>query len=97
MIAPFFAAQQGWRQIPQLSLAGWGALLFLGIGCSGLGYLLWYGALERLEVSRVAASLYLEPLVTLGTAVLLLSEPVSAVAVLGGLIVLGSVYLMQRA
>jgi drug/metabolite transporter (DMT)-like permease len=97
MIAPFFVAQQGWRQIPQLSFAGWGALLFLGIGCSGLGYLLWYGALERLEVSRVAAFLYLEPLVTLGTAVLLLSEPVSAVAVLGGLIVLGSVYLMQRA
>jgi drug/metabolite transporter (DMT)-like permease len=97
MIAPFFVAQQGWREIPGLSLAGWGALLFLGIGCSALGYLFWYGALERIEVSRVAAFLYLEPLVTLATAVLLLSEPVSATAVVGGLIVLGSVYVMQLA
>jgi drug/metabolite transporter (DMT)-like permease len=53
--------------------------------------------LERIEVSRVAAFLYLEPLVTLATAVLLLSEPVSATAVVGGLIVLGSVYVMQLA
>jgi drug/metabolite transporter (DMT)-like permease len=97
MLAPFFAGQQGWREVPGLSPAGWGALLFLGIGCSGLGYLFWYGALERIEVSRVAAFLYLEPLVTLVTAVLLLGEPVTATAVAGGLIVLGSVYLMQRA
>jgi drug/metabolite transporter (DMT)-like permease len=97
MLAPFFAGQQGWREVPGLSLGGWAALLFLGIGCSGHGYLFWYGALERIEVSRVAAFLYLEPLVTLVTAVLLLSEPVTATAVAGGLIVLGSVYLMQRA
>jgi len=97
MLAPFFTAQQGWREWPHLSAGGWGAVLFLGIGCSGLGYLFWYGALERIEISQVAAFLYLEPLVTLITAVLLLSEPVSGPAVLGGLIVLGSVYLMQRA
>lgn len=95
MLAPFFVAQRGWRELPQLSAAGWGALLFLAIGCSALGYLFWYGALERVEVSRVASLLYLEPLVTFTAAVILLREPVSAIAVGGGLLVLGSVLLTQ--
>jgi len=53
------------------------AILFLGVGCSGLGYPLWYAALERIEVSQVAAFLYLEPLVTLVAAVAFLGEPVA--------------------
>ncbi|HEX5758800.1 MAG TPA: DMT family transporter [Thermoanaerobaculia bacterium] len=97
MLAPLFLWTRGWRELPGLSAAGWGAVLFLGLGCSGLGYLLWYGALERLEVSRVAAFLYLEPFVTFAAAVLLLAEPVSATAVAGGLLVLASVLLVQRA
>ncbi|HKO55984.1 MAG TPA: EamA family transporter [Thermoanaerobaculia bacterium] len=93
LLAPFFIAKAGWRELPRVTPAGWGAILFLGIGCSGLGYLFWYGALERIEVSRVAVLLYLEPLVTFATAVALLHEPVSAIAVIGGLLVMLSVIL----
>jgi drug/metabolite transporter (DMT)-like permease len=56
---------------------------------------LWYGALERVEASRVAALLYLEPLVTLAAAVALLGEPVGFTTVAGGLLVLGGVFLVQ--
>ena len=97
MLAPLFLFTRGWRELPGLSPAGWGAVLFLGLGCSGLGYLFWYGALEQLEVSRVAAFLYLEPFVTFAAAVLLLGEPVTAAVVAGGLLILGSVLLVQRA
>ena len=97
MLAPFFLAQRGWRDLPSLTATGWGALLFLAIGCSALGYLFWYGALERIEVSRVAALLYAEPLVTFVAAVLLLGERVSAVTVIGGLLVLVSVLVSQYA
>src|SRR5205085_6775829 len=58
MLLPFFLWRQGWRELPGLSAQGWGAVLFLGIACSGLGYLFWYGALEKIEVSRVASFLY---------------------------------------
>ena len=97
MLAPFFLAQRGWKQIPNLSATGWGALLFLAIGCSALGYLFWYGALEHIEASRVAALLYAEPLVTFIAAVLLLGEQVSVITVAGGTLVLASVVLMQYA
>jgi drug/metabolite transporter (DMT)-like permease len=97
MLAPFFIAQKGWRQIPNLTATGWSALLFLAVCCSALGYLFWYGALERIEVSRVAALLYAEPLVTFVAAALLLGERVSGVVIAGGILVLISVLVAQYA
>jgi len=97
MLLPFFAATDGPAVYARLSPAGLAALLFLGVACSGLGYLFWYRALERVEPSRVAALLYLEPLVTLGAAVVLIAEPVGLVSVAGGALVVGGVALVQRA
>lgn len=97
MLMPLFVRGAGWRELATLSAPGWGAVLFLGLGCSGLAYLLWYGALERVETARVAAFLYLEPLVTLAAAVALLGEDVGWMTVAGGLTVLAGVALVQRA
>ncbi len=97
MLLPAFVALSGWSDYARLSAGGWLAILFLGIACSGLGYLFWYGALERVEATRVAAFLYLEPLVTLAAAVVLLGEPVGLTTVLGGLLVLGGVLVVQTA
>jgi drug/metabolite transporter (DMT)-like permease len=97
MLAPLFLRAGGWREYATLSGAGLAAVLYLGIGASGLGYLFWYGALERIETSRVAAFLYLEPLVTLAAAVALLHEPVGLTTLAGGLVVLAGVALVQRA
>lgn len=97
MLAPVFIAKRGWTELPRLSASGWGALLFLAVCCSALGYLFWYSALERIEVTRVAALLYAEPLVTFIAAALLLGERVSAVVVLGGVLVLASVLVTQYA
>jgi drug/metabolite transporter (DMT)-like permease len=55
-----------------------------------------YSALKRLETGRVAAYLYVEPLVTLAAAVTLLGEPVAATTLAGGLTVLLGVFLVQR-
>ncbi len=85
-----------WRDYARLSPHGWAAVLFLGLCCSGLGYLFWYGALARIEASRVAALLYLEPLVTLASAVVLLGERVQAVTVAGGGLLLLGVFLVER-
>jgi drug/metabolite transporter (DMT)-like permease len=95
MLAPLFFLRAGWTEYARISAAGWAAIAFLGIGCSGLGYLFWYAALEKLETSRVAAFLYLEPLVTLAAAIVLLGEPVHATTVVGGLIVLVGVFFVQ--
>jgi drug/metabolite transporter (DMT)-like permease len=96
LLSPWILATHAWRELSQLSAAGWGAVLFLGIGCSGLAYLLWFSAIERIDASRVSALLYLEPLVTLAAAVILLHEPVLISTIVGGLLVLVGVALVQR-
>ena len=95
LTVPFVYAR-AWGDYARLDGVGWLSVLFLGICCSGLGYLWWYGALERIETSRVAALLYLEPLVTLLAAVVLLGETVGVSTIVGGLLLIGGVALVER-
>jgi drug/metabolite transporter (DMT)-like permease len=96
LLLPWFIRERGWTALDSLTIVGSGSIVFLGLGCSGLGYLLWYGALERVEVARVASFLYIEPLVTLIAAMLILGEPAHPSALLGGALVLASVYVLQK-
>lgn len=97
LLAPFFVARRGWTEFPHLTPLGWTSLAFLSLGCSALGYLFWYGALEHVEVSRVAVLLYIEPLVTVAASVALLHETLGGVVIAGGLLVMASVIAMQYA
>ncbi len=97
LLLPVFVATHAWRELLRLTPAGWAAVFFLGVCCSALGYWFWYAALARIEASRVAAFLYLEPLVTLAAAVALLGEPVSAATLAGGAVLVAGVALVQRA
>ena len=97
MFLPLFLPKAGWLELAHLGLRGWGAVLFLGVGCSALGYLFWYSALERIEVSRVAAFLYAQPVVTATAALFLLGEPLTIATIAGGLLVVLSVFVIQRA
>lgn len=97
LLLPTAFVGEGLSVLGRLSLSGWAAVLFLGICCSGLGYLFWYRALETMEASRVGALLYLEPIVTLATGMALLGEHVGVATIAGGLLLLAGVALVQRA
>jgi drug/metabolite transporter (DMT)-like permease len=97
MLLPLFLVQHGWTEWAHISASGWRAIFYLGIGCSALGYLFWYGALQQIEVSRVAAFLYAQPLVTLAASAIFLREEFATTTIAGGSIVVASVILMQRA
>jgi drug/metabolite transporter (DMT)-like permease len=97
LLAPTALVPGTLSSLGRLSPAGWAAVLFLGVCCSGLGYLFWYRALETMEASRVGALLYLEPVVTLATGMALLGERVGAATIAGGLLLLAGVALVQRA
>lgn len=91
-----FAAQSGFHGFGHLTVTGWTALLFLGFLCSGVAYVFWYDALERLPAWRVGAFLYLEPLITVAVAAALLREVVRAGTMIGGAITLFGLWLVNR-
>jgi drug/metabolite transporter (DMT)-like permease len=96
IVLPFWGAGQGWNEIGHLSTSGWAAIAFLGIFCSGLAYIFWYDALAEIDASQVAAFIYIEPLVTVIAAAIILGEPFTAATFIGGLTILVGVYLVNR-
>lgn len=96
MTLPFFASMQSWNDLPNLSIAGWLAILFLGVFCSGAAYIFWFDALAVIDTAQTAAFIYLEPFVTVIVAALVLSEPFTAISLVGGLTILLGVYLVNR-
>jgi drug/metabolite transporter (DMT)-like permease len=93
---PFTFLKWQWNILLHLSLSAWMGILFLGVFCSGLGYLFWYSALEKDDLNLVGMYLYLEPLVTLIGAYLLLNEEVQWVSLMGGGMILFGVYLATK-
>jgi drug/metabolite transporter (DMT)-like permease len=84
------------QEISRLSWQGWLAIGILGIFASGLAYIAWYDALKVISAARVGVLLYIEPLVAVVVAGVVLDEPIRLVALLGGAIILFGVWLVQR-
>jgi drug/metabolite transporter (DMT)-like permease len=89
-------AGPGLSDIANLTTRGWSGVIFLGVIASGLAYVAWYDGLQILPSARIGAFLYLEPLVAVVAAGIILSEPVLLVSLLGGGIILAGVWLVQR-
>jgi drug/metabolite transporter (DMT)-like permease len=71
-------------------------VLFLGIACSGLAYIGWYDALKAIPASQVGSFLYLEPLVTVIVAGVILGEPFLWASGVGGGLILSGVWMVNR-
>jgi RarD protein len=95
-LAPFTINHKNIEAVINLTLTSWGALLFLGIFCSGIAYVLWAQALNEMSSSQVGAFLYIEPFVTLIGSWLLLKEEISMVTILGGVTIIAGVIFVNR-
>lgn len=95
MTLPLFFIRQGWSELAGLNAQGWTALAFTILIVSPVGYLFWYDALSTLDASKVAVFLYIEPIVTVVVAALLLDEPLRPLALLGGAAILTGVWLVS--
>ena len=91
-----FFGGPGVSEIGQLKWDGWLGVVFLGVFCSGLAYIFWYDALQSLPVAQTGSFLYLEPLVTVVVAALVLGEPLLLASLFGGGIILLGVWLVNK-
>ena len=95
IISPFTINEHSIQSVSNLSAKGWFLILFLGIFCSGVGYVLWAQALKEMDSVKVGAFLYFEPFVTVFAAWIFLSEEITFVMVLSGLIITLGVLLVN--
>lgn len=86
----------GVGEITHMSRDGWIAMLFLGVIVSGGAYIAWYDALAVIPASQIGAFLYIEPLVAVAVAAVVLGEPLLWASLLGGAIILVGVWFVNR-
>lgn len=96
MLMPFSIwelANGGW---PELGVRGWLAVVYLGVLASGFAYLFYNSALQHMDASQAGVYTNLIPVVGVVSGIVLLGEPLSARAIVGGCVVLVGVWLTTR-
>lgn len=79
-----------------ISQKGWIAVLFLGIFCSGLGYIFWYDGLSVMPVVRVSAFQFIQPIFGVAAAYFITGERFTVFTAIGGVMVLLGVSLVNK-
>lgn len=85
----------GWA-VGGWTLQTYAALLFLGFACTGLAYGLYFYALSGAHAALIAGLQYLEPLITIALAYLLLGEKSNHNAFIGGLFIILGIFIVER-
>jgi drug/metabolite transporter (DMT)-like permease len=96
----FWAPAAGWETLT----TGWhpiGVLAWIGIGWLALmstvvAYLCWFKGLAKVDGSAAAATLFIQPLLGTLLAIVLLHDQLTLLTIIGGLLIVASVYLISR-
>jgi drug/metabolite transporter (DMT)-like permease len=84
------------RSLQRLDWQSWAAFAFLALFMYGASMLLFFKALQHLDVTTASASLYLVPVFGVILAAALLGERLGILAISGAVIVLASTVLIMK-
>jgi RarD protein len=96
LLTPVTISSDLLKSVNSLSAIDWSSLIFLGIFCSGIAYVLWAESMKELPANRVGAFLYLEPFVTVFTAWILLNEEITLLMLGSGIVIIVGVIMVNR-
>jgi drug/metabolite transporter (DMT)-like permease len=96
LLGESFAMGEDWARLPAASSQAWGALLYLVVFGSLVGFTAFAYCLTVLPAGTVSTYAYVNPVVAVSLGALLLGEPVSAGLLGGALLILLAVLLAAR-
>jgi len=96
IITPFNLNSEAINSVIHLSFIGWISILFLGLFCSGIAYVIWARALRDMESAKVGAFLYFEPFVTVLAAWFFLNEVITLMMIASGLLITAGVFIVNK-
>jgi drug/metabolite transporter (DMT)-like permease len=84
-------------QFPFAELTGlhWAGVLYLAIGTSIIGYLLWYHALSLIEASKVAVFSNAQPVFATILSLVFLNYTITPAFVIGSIVTISAIYITQ--
>jgi drug/metabolite transporter (DMT)-like permease len=96
MLIPVALLENADVSLSSIPRDGWLAILYLGGLASAASYLLYSRALRDIDASLVGTYINLSPVIGVVSGVLVLGESVTAMAIIGGVLVLAGVWLSSR-
>lgn len=79
-----------------LGLQAWLSIGWLALMSTVVAYLAWFKGLERVDGSAAASTLFIQPLLGTTLAIVLLGDQLLLTTIIGGLLILVSVYVISR-
>ena len=83
------------REVSNMSLDGWIAVMFLGIFSTVIGYIIWYVALEIKTASELGVYLYCIPVLSTIISYFLFGTEITLLFALGGILVIAGLILVN--
>ena len=83
----------GWHPI---GLVAWLSIAWLAIMSTVIAYLAWFKGLARIDGSAAASTLFIQPLLGTFLAIVILHDQLTPMTVVGGILIIVSVYLISR-
>lgn len=80
----------------QLHMIDWIGIMYLGVGTSIIGYLLWYYALRRIDATRLSVFANGQPIIASILSIIFLQATITGQFIIGGIITLAGVIMTQR-
>lgn len=91
-----FVISQNTLSLKSVDMKTWIIMLLLGIIHTGIAYLLYFSAIKEVEGQSIAILSYIDPIFAVLISSVFLDEPMGALQILGGFLILGSTYLSER-
>ena len=87
-LLPYVLLTSGFT-LGNLDASGWISLLVVGVVHSGIAYCLYFSALKDIPGQEAAILSYIDPLVAVAVSVFVLGEQLTALQLIGGILILG--------
>lgn len=94
LLVPYVFFTQGFG-ILEVSSASIPFILILGIGHTGIGFLLFFSGMQKLKGQSIAALSYADPITSLVISAIILQEQTTFVQLLGGALLLGATFVSE--
>ncbi|GAC1384770.1 MAG: DMT family transporter [Ktedonobacteraceae bacterium] len=83
----------GWHPI---GLVGWLSIGWMALPSTAIAYLAWFQGLTKVDVSAAASTLFIQPLLGTLLAIVLLHDQLTTMTIVGGILIITSVYFISR-
>lgn len=96
MLLPFSFLGGGWERLGNAPASAWAAIAYLAVGGTVIGFVLFSEGVRVVGIRPTSAFTLLVPVFGVMGAVLVLGEPLRALLVAGGALVIAGLWLVQR-